>query len=434
MSGRKDPLSALVHKEVPFRFAGRNLFFDLSQALFSSFDIDTGSRLLLKSLLPLFEGTFARKPSPEKPLTLLDTGCGTGVLGLSLAAAAEAQNLPCRIHLQDRDALAVAFSRRNAAKNNLAGDPRSTLTISHALALQNLPADVPSWDLILSNWPAKAGQPVLERFLTDARSLVPSGGRLAMVIVKTLAEALASSAAEAGWKTLGTERHADHTVFHFTPQEASAPAPAPAPKGKPDFLEPYIRQTGMFRWKEHPYKMATVYNVPNFDTRSHQMDLALDALIQGKIFSPKTPFPGPALHWQPGQGHLPILVGGSPLILAGRDALQLAVSRRNILAQGQAEPFIIEAPALPLLTERLEKLRNESPALGFLSMELHNHDPSATPAQALTCAKEILPSGGCLLVYGKAGLLASLAAKHPGFSKRADKKRRGVRALVLEKK
>jgi hypothetical protein len=37
-----------VLKVVPLRFRGADLNFELSHALFSSFDIDAGSRLLLK--------------------------------------------------------------------------------------------------------------------------------------------------------------------------------------------------------------------------------------------------------------------------------------------------------------------------------------------------------------------------------------------------
>ena len=67
---------ALVNKIVPFRFMGEDLRLALSHALFSSFDVDAGSKLLLKTLAQRVDlGTVG---------SVLDVGCGVGVLGLSL--------------------------------------------------------------------------------------------------------------------------------------------------------------------------------------------------------------------------------------------------------------------------------------------------------------------------------------------------------------
>ncbi|PKL07993.1 MAG: methyltransferase, partial [Spirochaetae bacterium HGW-Spirochaetae-7] len=41
-------LETYVNKTVPFKFMGAEMSFELSHGLFSSFDIDSGSRLLLK--------------------------------------------------------------------------------------------------------------------------------------------------------------------------------------------------------------------------------------------------------------------------------------------------------------------------------------------------------------------------------------------------
>ena len=55
---------------------GERLFFDLSHALFSSFKIDDGSRLLMKTL--------AKQVNLAEVNSLIDVGCGVGTLGLAL--------------------------------------------------------------------------------------------------------------------------------------------------------------------------------------------------------------------------------------------------------------------------------------------------------------------------------------------------------------
>ncbi len=100
-------LAGYVNKSVGLRFNGVELRFDLSHALFSSFDIDVGTRLLLK--------VAARDPVLASARRILDEGCGIGVIGLCAAKAfPEAEVL-----LRDRDSLAVAFTERNRLANRL---------------------------------------------------------------------------------------------------------------------------------------------------------------------------------------------------------------------------------------------------------------------------------------------------------------------------
>ena len=75
--GRVDSAARYVHKIVPFRFRGQDMTFELSHALFSSFDVDAGSRLLLKLV-----GKYVR---PETVSSIVDIGSGVGVLGIACA-------------------------------------------------------------------------------------------------------------------------------------------------------------------------------------------------------------------------------------------------------------------------------------------------------------------------------------------------------------
>src|SRR5208283_5333859 len=139
-------LDSYVNKKVYFKFNGAALRFDLSHALFSSFDIDVGTRLLLK--------VAAHDPVLASSRRILDEGCGVGVIGLCAAKAfPEAE-----VVLRDRDSLAVAFAERNRLANKLRGAPRAEW------GLIGDDREGGPYDFVFSNLPAKAGAPVLARF------------------------------------------------------------------------------------------------------------------------------------------------------------------------------------------------------------------------------------------------------------------------------
>ena len=117
-----DGIARFVNKTVSLRFNGRDLAFHLSHALFSSYDIDDGTRLLLKTL--------AQKTDLGSLRSALDIGCGVGVIGAAVAAQAPS----AEVVMQDRDALAAAFARENCqgqrpAQRGSAGVP-SPFTVS----------------------------------------------------------------------------------------------------------------------------------------------------------------------------------------------------------------------------------------------------------------------------------------------------------------
>jgi 16S rRNA G1207 methylase RsmC len=100
-------LLPLVNKTVPLRFRGADLSLDLSHALFSSFGIDAGTKLLFKAI--------GRDEKLARAKRILDAGSGVGVIGLGVAAAFP----DARIVARDRDLLAVAFSERNRRRNRI---------------------------------------------------------------------------------------------------------------------------------------------------------------------------------------------------------------------------------------------------------------------------------------------------------------------------
>jgi hypothetical protein len=85
---------AYFKKIVELHIAGTALRFRVAQDLFSSHEVDEGTRLLLRSLTGSDAPAFRR---------VLDLGCGYGPVGLTLKKLDERRT----VHLVDRDALAV---------------------------------------------------------------------------------------------------------------------------------------------------------------------------------------------------------------------------------------------------------------------------------------------------------------------------------------
>ena len=95
---------------VDFQFMGKKLSFYLSLGLFSSFGVDSGTRLLMK--------TIAKQNIIPKNGTILDSGCGTGTIALSIK-----KRFPeLDVTATDRDALAIRFTGMNAELNKISND------------------------------------------------------------------------------------------------------------------------------------------------------------------------------------------------------------------------------------------------------------------------------------------------------------------------
>ena len=153
-------------KTVTLEHGGRRLALRVAQELFSSHEVDVGTRLLLRTL---------GGPEHRGHRLVLDLGCGYGPLGLGLAAAEAGRT----VHLVDRDALAVEYTLQNAAANGLDG-----VQAYGSLGYADVRAS--GFDLIVSNVPAKAGPPVVEHFLLDAAGVLAPGGLVAVVVIASL--------------------------------------------------------------------------------------------------------------------------------------------------------------------------------------------------------------------------------------------------------
>ena len=394
--------AAYANKTTYLKFLGRELTFRLSHGLFSSFDVDAGTRLLLK--------TIAARVDFDALGSVLDVGCGVGVIGLCIAGAAT----HARVLLQDRDALAAAFARENRAAN---GIPNAE--VDCGLAFWHL--DGRMFDLVVSNLPAKAGQPVLEHFFQTMPQVLSANGSACVVIVAPLERTARDAISASGCQVVHEEKTRQHAVLHFRLIGKTS-----TPASKPEDLSPYLRTRSAFIRRGVDYSLETAYNLPDFDTIGH-----VTALAQDVVAAVKTN--GKVLLWNPGQGHLPVFVQGvhgrgvSSLSLAARDCLELEISARNLAAAGRtavaSRPVASEAG----LGERFEK-----GSFDFILAVPHPVPKSPWSEDLVAAAQTLLRSGGSLLVAASSTDVFRVLEKARAFRVLESRKRLGCRAVILK--
>jgi 16S rRNA (guanine1207-N2)-methyltransferase len=144
-----------------FTFHGHDLDFTTQPGVFAQYGLDFGSKQLLHHI-----------EVPPDGSTILDLGCGCGLLGLSLASALPAS----QVYLVDSDIRAIRLTRANAKGNKL-----KNLTITISDGISDLPPDL-QFDLVISNPPTHQGREVLVQFLTQAHQVLKSGGQFWVVV------------------------------------------------------------------------------------------------------------------------------------------------------------------------------------------------------------------------------------------------------------
>jgi len=198
------------------------------------------------------------------------------------------------------------------------------------------PAD-DTWDLILTNIPAKAGNPVLEDFVIRSCSLLKPEGRVIMVVVNTLADFFRELIAAAGAIVLSEEKGSAHTVFVYG-SEAEIPAnPVIIAPGFLSRYQFYLRASPVCEVEEIPIKLETIHGASGFDKPGGAVLAAAKLLRRlGREKIPRTDTP--VLVHEPGQGFLTNWLfefsrdGTNPmqkLVLSGRNILSLEAARHN---------------------------------------------------------------------------------------------------------
>lgn len=180
-------------KEITYPFAEKKFKFDVGETLFSTFNIDHGTEVLLRSID--FQGA----------KTILDLGCGWGPIGIILAK----NNPKAQVTLADRDLLAIRYTNYNIRKNN----------ISNAVTLCSIGMEQfsdQSFDLIVSNIPAKIGdEAITEEFILSPYKHLNPEGELWVVVVNALNRLIPKVGRQNNLKFKEVKKLRGHTVYRF---------------------------------------------------------------------------------------------------------------------------------------------------------------------------------------------------------------------------
>jgi len=341
-----------------------SLWLDISESLFSSFDVDVGTKALLNSL---------RKDDAISYSKVLDLGCGYGPMGLFLKRLDPSRD----VHMVDRDALAVAFASHNALLNDL------RVTVYPSLDYEQV---VNTFSLIVSNFPAKMAAKGLRAFVYGAAAHLVGDGVLALVVVRELTRALEQVLDNQAIRTLYKEYKRGYSVFHI-----SFTAPIRSLERK------YERKRMTLSFSRN-YPVETAFGLPEFDTLNYGTRAMYSALRD--MADPKC---DSVLVLEPGQGHGAIAVMDvlkpTELVLGSRDLLSLKFAARNVRRNFAIEPSTALLPYL-----------QDAPEQALTVWSIQHKDDHALNAYNL---KALLQGTGSLLVYGRTSLLHALLRKEP---------------------
>ncbi len=309
-------LDVYVKKTVNLSLARESLEFAVSQSLFSSHQVDLGTMHLLRTL---------QDRELQDGAKILDLGCGYGPLGLTLGRL----NPGTQVHLVDRDALAVTFSKHNARTLLPSGEE---LEGGNAVAYGSLGYDdvrARDFDLIVSNIPGKAGTSVIRAMLLDAKAFLAPRGMAAVVVVSPLEALVSEILADPGIEVLLHQTTSAYAIFHY---RFVSPDVGPTWTGG---LQRgiYDREELTFLLDDLTFPMHTAYGLPEFDTLSFESRLLIKALGDLKEERPRT-----VTVFNPGQGHVPVvlwrLLSPQAVDLVDRDLLSLRYARMNLSRNG----------------------------------------------------------------------------------------------------
>lgn len=389
-----------IKKAVPLNWRGLRLSFDVAQSLFSSHQVDRGSRLLLDSLDP------AAFP-PEGAAA--DFGCGYGVLGIAWQAALPGWSMD----YVDRDALAVAFARHNAARMD--ADRRGSARFHCDITVT---APEGGYDLVLWNVPGKAGESVIAGLRDVALDALAPGGMLAAVVVHPLAALFTENFDRDEVETALIERGAEHTVVHLRRTDGEVIRRDPFAEGVFD------RPTEFFGAAGLEWMLTPVVGLPEYDSLNRATELAIRAMAG---------IDRDVARWlvvEPGVGHLAaasfLLWSAARGILAGRDALALRSSHRAV----GGVLSIAEEPAWGL-----PAIEVEAPVdLAVVALPEQAH-PDELGAMLDDLAL-LVASDGEAVLHGRSTEVARTAAaarKRPGWRFGPVSKLRGSAAVVARR-
>lgn len=180
-------------KEILYPFQGEKFKFDVANTLFSTFEMDHGTDVLLRALVL------------NNPKTILDLGCGYGPIGIILAR----KNPQAQVTMLDVNLLAVRYTQINIEKNNV-----KNATVIVSVAMEQIMDK--TFDLILSNIPAKIGDEAITQdfILTPYEHLNPEG-ELWIVVVNALNHLIPRIGGRNNLNMKEVKKRSGHTVYRI---------------------------------------------------------------------------------------------------------------------------------------------------------------------------------------------------------------------------
>lgn len=187
------PTDVYFKKRIDYYVRGQSFSFDVAHTLFSSFQIDEGTDLFLRTI------------DVAAPRTILDMGTGCGVIAIVLARLFP----DAHVYALDRDLLAVRYARHNAQLNNT-----PNVTVLGSVGLESAPVE--PFDLIVSNIPAKIGDEAIVRdFVLAPRDRLAPGGDYWFVVVSGLNRLIPGIGTRNNLRLKQVKKRAGHAVYHL---------------------------------------------------------------------------------------------------------------------------------------------------------------------------------------------------------------------------
>lgn len=398
-------MRAYRKKKVQLKLRDVTLSMDVAQSLFSSHRVDTGTRHLLKALNPRKTEAFHK---------VLDLGCGYGPIGLTMAKRYPTST----VHMVDRDALAVAFARENARRNEL-----TNVRAYGSLGYEHV-ADR-DFDLVAANIPGKAGDDVIMTMLRGAQRVLNPGGEVAVVVVSPLIPLVTAVLEEPHVDQIDRVDKSSHSVFRYR-------FDAGAPSEENRTVEGlYQREAMNFEVDDLFFTADTALGLPEFDTLSYRTVLVIKVLVDLDV-----PTPRRLLVINPGQGHAAtaawLTQRPEGITLVGRDLLALRYSRLNLDSNGCdpsriASTHRIGIPEIGAVEEPYD----------LVLMDLRDDENPDVHAHLVRRAADVTREGGTLLVYGGSTpvtrMLKAVDSDKRLLSRRR-KRRKGDSLAIIERR
>ena len=180
-------------KEIIYPFEGEKFKFDVGNTLFSTFDLDHGTDVLLRTI------------APNNPKSILDIGCGYGPIGIVLAK----KNPQAQVTMIDKDLLAVRYTKLNIEKNNI-----HNANVLGSVGMEQIMDK--TFDLIVSNIPAKIGdKAIIQDFILIPFEHLNPGGELWIVIINALNRLVSKIKRQYQLNIKRAKKRSGHSVYRI---------------------------------------------------------------------------------------------------------------------------------------------------------------------------------------------------------------------------